>query len=81
MDIQAIVKELKHERDRLDKAIVALEETDSSFAPRMSSPATNLPAPPPKKPNRLTPEGSKRLSDMMKKRWAEKRKKASRGGK
>jgi hypothetical protein len=29
----------------------------------------------------LTPEGRKRISDMMKKRWAEKRKKASRGGK
>ena len=81
MDSQAIVKELKRERGRLDKAIVALEETDSSPTPRMSSPATNLPAPQSKRGRRLTPEGRKRLSDNMKKRWAEKRKKASRGGK
>jgi hypothetical protein len=81
LDIQAIVKELKRERDQLNRAIAALEGTDLPPAPRVSSPAANLPAPPPKKPNRLTPEGSKRLSDMMKKRWAEKRKKASRGGK
>ena len=81
MDIQAIVKELKRERDRLNKAIAALDETELSPAPRMSRPAANLPAPPPEKADRLTPEGRKRLSDMMKKRWADKRKKASRGGK
>ena len=81
MDIQAIVKELKRERDRLNKAIAALEETDSSPTPRTSSPAANLPAPPSKRGRRLTPEGRKRLSDTMKKRWAEKRKKAARGRK
>ena len=81
MDIQAIVKELKRERDRLNKAIAALEETESSPAPRKSSPAAKVSAPPRKKGRRLTPEGRKRLSDMMKKRWAEIRKKAARGGK
>ena len=82
MDIQDIVRELKRERDRLDKAIAALDETDSAPAPRMSSPATNLPATPSEKGHRgLTPEGRKRLSDNMKKLWAEKRKKAARGGK
>jgi hypothetical protein len=80
LDTQAIVKELKRERDRLNKAIAALEETDSSPAPRKSSPAADIPAPPRKK-RRLTPEGRKRLSDNMKKRWAERKKKASRGGK
>ena len=82
MDIQAIVKELKRERDRLNTAIEALEETDLPPAPRISPPAVDPPAPPTKRPNRLTPEGSKRLSDMMKKRWADKRaKKAARGRK
>jgi hypothetical protein len=80
LDIQAIVKELKRERDRLSRAIAALEETDSSPTPRMSSPTANVSAPPRKK-RRFTPEGRKRLSDMMKKRWAERRKRASRGGK
>ena len=80
MDTQAIVKELKRERDRLNTAIVALEGTDSHPTPRKSSPPANSPTPPPKKRRRLTPEGRKRLSDLMKKRWAE-RKKTSRGGK
>ena len=81
MDIQAIVKELKRERDRLNKAIAALEETDLPPTPRKPPPAANLPAKPTKRGDRLTPEGRKRLSDAMKKRWAEKRKKTPRAGK
>ena len=81
MDIQAIVKELKRERDRLNTAIEALEETDLPPTPRKASAIGNVPAPPAKKRRHLTAEGRKRLSDMMKKRWAEKRKKASRGAK
>ena len=81
MDIQAIVKELKRERDRLTIAIVALEGPELALTPRKASPAANVPAPPAKKRRRLTPEGRKRLSDMMKKRWAERRKKLSRGAK
>ena len=81
LDIQAIVKELKHERDRLNKAIAALDETDSTSTVQMSSPITNRSAPSPGRGRQLTPEGRKRLSDAMKKRWAAKKKKASRGGK
>jgi hypothetical protein len=78
LDIHAIVKELKHERDRLEKAIAALEETDSAPAQGISPPAANLRAPSSGKGRHLTPEGRKRLSDAMKKRWAEKGKKTSR---
>jgi hypothetical protein len=81
LDIQVIVKELKHERDRLNRAIAALDETDLPLAPRMSPAAANLPAPPPEKHDRLSPEGRKSLSDAMKKRRAEKRKKSARGRK
>jgi hypothetical protein len=81
LDIQAIVKELKRERDRLNTAIEALEGTDLHTTPPKASPAAKVVAPPARKRRRLTPEGRKRLSDMMKKRWAEKRKKASRGNK
>ena len=81
MDIQAIVKELKRERDRLNTAIVALEGPELPPTPRKASPVANVPAPRAKKRRHLTPEGRKRLSDMMKKRWAERRKKISRGAK
>ena len=81
MDIRAIVKELKLERDRLDKAIAALDETDSAPAPQMSSPTAEVPASSSRRGRHLTPEGRKRLSDSMKKMWAEKRREASRGGK
>lgn len=76
MDIQSIVKELKRERDRLDRAIAALEETELPLAPRESHPVANVPAVPAKKGDRLTPEGRKRLSEALKKHWAEKRKAA-----
>jgi hypothetical protein len=79
LDIQAIVKELKRERDRLNTAIEALEGTDLPPTPPKPSPVANVPAPPARKRRRLTPEGRKRISDMMKKRWAERRKKISRG--
>ena len=81
MDIQAIVKELKRERDRLNTAIVALERTDLPLAPPKAPPVANVLASPAKKRRRLTPEGRKRISDMMKKRWAERRKKLSRSAK
>ena len=81
MDIQAIVKELKRERDRLNTAIVALEGTDLPPTPPKASTTANVPVRHAKKRRHLTPEGRKRISDMMKKRWAEKRKKASRGAK
>ena len=43
MDIQAIVKELKRERDRLTIAIVALEGTDLPPTPRESIPSCQYP--------------------------------------
>ncbi len=75
MDIQAIVKELKRERDRISRAIAALEDTGSPPISPKTSPVAKVVAPAPKKGDRLTPAGRKRLSDLMKKRWAEKGKK------
>ena len=80
MDIQAIVKELKRERDRLDRAISALGDSDLSSSVGMPTPVVNRSAAPSKRRGHLTPEGRKRLSEMMKKRWAERRKKSSRSG-
>ena len=79
MDTGRIVGELKRERDRLNRAIAALEgESPKSTA--KSSAVPNRAAGSKKKRDRLTPEGRKRLSDMMKKRWADKRKKGSKKG-
>ena len=79
MDLERIVTELKRERDRLSRAIAALAESDTSGV------ASNMRVARPrnathngKGPGRhLTPAGRKRLSEAMKKRWADRRKKGS----
>ena len=76
MDTGKIVAELKRERDRLSLAIAALDGHSPQPAARTSA-VTNRATRSKKKGDRLTPAGRKRLSQLMKKRWAEKRKKGS----
>jgi hypothetical protein len=75
------VSELKAERNRLDKAIAAL---DGDSATRLTI-AINKPSGNGShargKRHHLTAAGRKRLSVMMKKRWAERRKKGLAGRK
>lgn len=71
MNIERIVSDLKKERDRLNSAIAALEGTKLRAARRASKGNGRR-----KRTRKLTPEGRKRLSEMMKKRWAEAKKKA-----
>jgi hypothetical protein len=79
LDSQRIVSELKAERNRLDKAIAALDgEISTRAALTSSEPSSNGSR---RKRHHLTPAGRKRLSMLMKKRWAEKRKKTSSGHK
>lgn len=73
MDINRILAELKAERDRIDQAITAIGNIGSPRARRGRPPGKSTGR---RHKHRLTPEGRKRLSDMMKKRWAERRKKA-----
>jgi hypothetical protein len=76
LDIHRILTELEDERDRLDRAITLLKGIESPGpARKTAAPSTSK-----SKPRRrgLTPAGRKRLSEMMKKRWAERRK-ASKG--
>ena len=82
MDTEKLLAELKTEKERLDLAIAALEETDSrSPAVRrqgLTRPLASTNAKPLKQTGRrLTPEGRSRLSESMKNRWAEKRRKKS----
>jgi ribosomal protein S19E (S16A) len=81
MELTAIVSELKKERDRLNRAIAALEGTDvvKTGSAKVAAPASVVRRS--KSGSRLSPEGRKRLSEMMKKRWAERRKKGAAGRK
>jgi hypothetical protein len=75
LDLARIVADLKKERDRIHRAIAALEGLGSPKpAVRQGGPAPGKSAPTTQKRGQLTPEGRKRLSDLMKKRWAERRK-------
>jgi hypothetical protein len=70
LDLARILAELKSERDRIDRAISALAAvgviaTGANPSKRMGRP----------KRSGITPAGRKRLSEAMKKRWAEKKKK------
>jgi len=78
LEIEKIVTELKGERDRLNQAIVALE----GLSPEAAAKSSAVPNRVTRRKNKrggLTPAGRKRLSELMKKRWAERRKKSSRG--
>lgn len=71
MDLDKILIDLKRERGRLDRAIAALE---GSGPGRKASAPT---APRRKRRSGLTAAGRKRLSELMKKRWAERKRKGS----
>ena len=76
MEIDRIVADLKKERDRLISAITALVGAGSTATGRRGRITASKPAA--TKTNRrggITKEGRKRLSELMKKRWAERRKK------
>ena len=74
MDTRTILADLKAELTRLNQAITALESLDGT-APAAPTPAAKTAAKQSKKRG-LTPAGRRRLSAMMKARWAAKRKQA-----
>jgi hypothetical protein len=75
VDLEKIVAELRSEMDRIGRAIGLLETSQAPKArrgrPRLATSAASS------KPRRkgLTPAGRKRLSELMRKRWAERKKK------
>jgi len=76
LEIDKIVADLKKERDRLIRAITALVGGGSPATGRKGRPAATKPgATKGKRRGGITKEGRKRLSELMKKRWAERRKK------
>jgi hypothetical protein len=76
LELDKIVADLRKERDRLAKAIEALLGVGSSPANgrrRGRKPGTKMAGK--KRSGGITREGRKRLSELMKKRWAERRRK------
>ena len=67
MDARTILVDLKAELNRITKAIAALESLDGTAT------ATTPTAPTQAKKRGLTPAGRRRLSAMMKARWAARR--------
>ena len=75
MDIQSILGDLKRERERIDRAIAALEGIGSGR--RRGRPVGSHTQA--KRPRRhMSAASRKRISEMMKQRWAERKKKVSR---
>jgi len=82
MDIKQMLADLIAERDRIDQAIAALQQLDTT-SERTTEPARTAAkkiAAPAKKGRggrrQMSAAGRKRISEMMKRRWAERRKKA-----
>ena len=71
MDTRTILADLKAELNRLNQAIAALESLDGTATATTSA---AIAAPKQSKRRGLTPAGRKRLSAMMKARWAARRK-------
>jgi hypothetical protein len=78
MDIQTLVAELTKERDRIERAIAALSDIGTparrpgrpvgSGAGKSTGGRTRR--------RHMSPAARKRISEMMKKRWAERKRKA-----
>jgi len=76
LNIERIVADLKREERQLGRAIAALEGIDTSGArTKRSAGAPRQAASKRKRRGGITPAGRRRLSEAMKKRWAERRKK------
>lgn len=77
MDTRRILTELRAERSRIDQAIAAIQGISSDGAvPRRGRPSTKTTSTSkPRRRRRMTAAGRKRLSEMMKQRWAERKKK------
>ena len=65
MDTKQILTQLHAERNRIDRAIAAIEAIHSDGVSRSASVAPRK-----RRRSRMSAAGRKRLSELMKKRWA-----------
>jgi hypothetical protein len=75
MDIQNILNDLKRERDRLDRAITALEGPGSGPR-RRGRPVGSVNSTTTRPRRHMSAAARKRISEMMKQRWAERKRKS-----
>ena len=75
MDIQNILADLKREREHLDRAIGALEGLGTRRRGRTVG-SHQAAAKPKRKRRHMSAASRKRISEMMKQRWAERKRKA-----
>ncbi len=75
MDTKRILAELRAERSRIDHAIAAIEGLSTGIVTtaRIGRPRPSVSAP--RRRRRLSAAARKRISEMMKARWAERKKK------
>jgi hypothetical protein len=71
--LKEVIKGLEKQKTAIERALAALREVDGATAE--SAPAAAAPARRgrPRRKGGMTPEGRKRLSEALKKRWAAKR--------
>lgn len=76
LDIQKVIADLKKQKEQITQAIDALEglAPASNHNHSASAHATQNK----RKGGHISPEGRRRLSELMRKRWAERRKKSGR---
>jgi len=72
LDLQKILSDLTAEKDRIVRAIEALLESPSKPGPKKG---VKRPRATGRRRGAITPEGRRRLSIAMKKRWAERKRK------
>ena len=83
MDVNEILQQLKSERNRLDGAIQALEGLNSTSTrrgpgrPAGTARAAQASTGKRRGPRHMSASARKRISEMMKKRWAERRRNAA----
>ena len=73
MDLQKIVSDLTAEKDRIVRAIEALLQSPSKRGPKKGVKRRQAAG----RKGGITPEGRRRLSLAMKKRWADRKRKKS----
>ena len=76
MDIQSILADLKRERQRLDTAITALEGAGPRRRGRPAGSGKSAAGRPGRPRRHMSAAARKRISEMMKQRWAERKRKA-----